>query len=123
MLRVEDHTADIKLVIDGDFCKIVEHLVGYVTNTNQCSDSREFFFIEIEEDAADLFFVNLVNILIAELEIRDVRPVCFKIEYCKEFKVKIKIYYNKGSWYNRIKAATYHNLKYQNGKLEIVLDI
>ncbi len=123
MLKIEDHTADVKLILKGDICEIIRDLVGYITKTKECSNSGEFFYIDLEEQIPEMFFVNLINTLIAELEIREVKPVCYKIEYCEEFKAKIMIFYVKDRWYNRIKAATFHNLRYSNNTLEIVLDI
>ncbi|MEM0455976.1 MAG: hypothetical protein QXI75_01605 [Candidatus Anstonellales archaeon] len=123
MLRIEDHTADIKLVISGDLNTIVKELVGYVLRVPEGKSRGESFIIHIDEEYPDLFFVQLVNSIIAELEIRSVRPISYTITDLKEFKCKLEIFYEPGQWSTNIKAATYWDLKYENNRLEIVLDI
>ncbi|MCS7122591.1 MAG: archease [Candidatus Micrarchaeota archaeon] len=123
MLRIEDHTADIKIIVEGEFCEIVEDLISYITQTYQTQNSDRYVAIEIQESLPELFFVELINRIIGELEGMNGVPVGYKMLECEYLKCKFHLFYRHGVWENRIKAATFWKLKYKNGRLEIVLDV
>lgn len=124
MLKVEDHTADIKIVVHGEFNEIIKDLISFITNSKYCNKVRKnCLSLEIKEDSPDLFFVNLVNNIIAEVELNKAVPICFNIEKLEKYYIKLKICFKRGKWKNKIKAATFYNFLFEENRLEMVLDV
>lgn len=124
MIRLEDHTADIKIIAEGEFCEIVDDLINYITQSKRAPDNLDkYLLIEIGENTPELFFVELVNKIIGELEGIGGIPVGYRILECNYLKCKLQIFYRDGEWNNKIKAATFWGLKYSDGRLEMVLDV
>ncbi len=122
---IEDHTADVILVVEADdikglFEEAVRGLASYIAGKElDCINSEKKKKISVSAPDIDLLIADFLNEVL-------IRSIIDKVLYCgvnvmdlttgEENKVTAEIYGIQTDWEHDVKAITYHDLKLERTK-------
>ena len=133
MYAYADHTGDVKIIAEGETFKealgetakaLIEVMNDHATKRAKPNVSVEG---EKEGERNEDLVVNFLNSIISRSESEGLIPSSVEIVEVGERSIKYKLWGEKGTPSNIVKAATYHQLSIKNeqGKwrIEVVLDV
>ncbi|MEM2948452.1 MAG: archease [Candidatus Anstonellales archaeon] len=131
MFKFLEHTSDELLYVEaGNFKNAVSDLAnGMIYLMETKSDEKSVITVQYKNEKLEDFVVRLLEKIIAEIETRPFHPVRAEVLEAKEkpYYAKIKLYGEKKTPPNPIKAVTYHMLiaKKEKGKyiFRVLFDI
>ncbi|NPA22026.1 MAG: archease [Candidatus Micrarchaeota archaeon] len=126
MFEFKDHTADLILYAEGrDLRELTEELLKglFVLMGAEGKEGKESLILEHEAPNARMFFVELLNKVIALAESEGITPTKAEVLSIEPWKARLRIYYVPQYPANKVKAATYFGFEYQPHKVSITLDL
>ena len=125
MFEFKDHTADLIIYAKGStLSELVKETINAFVALIDVNAKPDFCKIIMHKAPNEkMFFVELLNKIIAISESEGITPVSAEVIYAKEWEAKIKICFKKQYPPNRVKAATYFGFKYKPYEVEITLDL
>ena len=120
-----EHTGDIKVRVKSCcFKEALKELLNVMFDIVKAKgDGEAYLVIKSSGETKEDIVVNLLNDVLSEIEIKRLIPVSVEDIKVMNEKVSVKIKCKKGNPNTMIKAVTYHQLKVNDGEIEVVFDI
>jgi SHS2 domain-containing protein len=127
MFKFLEHTSDELLYVEGeDFkCAVSDLVNGMISLMEKKASEKDAITIEYEDKNLEDFVIHLLENILAEIESRPFHPARAEVLEVKEkpYYAKIKLYGEKKTPPNPIKAVTYHLLIAKKEKTKYVFRV
>ncbi len=120
-----EHTGDIKVRVKAPcFKKALKELLEVMFDIVKAEGNGDtHLIVESQGETKEDMVVNLLSDVLSEIEIKGLIPLSVESIEVEKGKIRAKIKCRKGSPNAIIKAVTYHQLKVDDGEIEVVFDI